>query len=194
VLDQPRQEQLDQLYKENYFNSNKYRDINTLNKELLLRLQLMQQNIPVAGARVLEVGCGSGEFIYLAKDYYDMSGFDISEAAIKIARERNPLLSEHLWVEKEGEQSNLIPEYYDAICAWDVIEHLWAPVFTFQRLIKCLKPGGYLFIIRVLRALILGLHMSFETLFAFTFLGVSGFQSLLFAMWMDIQDNERLYK
>lgn len=28
--------------------------------------------------------------------------------------------------------------------------------------------------------------------FAFTF--ISGFQSLLFAMWMDIQDNERLYK
>jgi hypothetical protein len=28
----------------------------------------------------------------------------------------------------------------------------------------------------------------------FVFLIVSSFQSLLFAMWMDIQDNERLYK
>ena len=28
----------------------------------------------------------------------------------------------------------------------------------------------------------------------FMFLIVSAFQSLLFAMWMDIQDNERLYK
>ena len=36
--------------------------------------------------------------------------------------------------------------------------------------------------------------MNFETLFAFTFLGISSIQSFLFAMWMDIQDNERLYK
>lgn len=32
------------------------------------------------------------------------------------------------------------------------------------------------------------------TILAFMFLFISGFQSLLFAMWMDIQDNERLYK
>ena len=32
------------------------------------------------------------------------------------------------------------------------------------------------------------------TMLVFTFLFISSFQSLLFAMWMDIQDNERLYK
>lgn len=32
------------------------------------------------------------------------------------------------------------------------------------------------------------------TMLAFTFLSITSFQSLLFAMWMDIQDNERLYK
>jgi len=32
------------------------------------------------------------------------------------------------------------------------------------------------------------------TVLAFFFLFISAFQSLLFAMWMDIQDNERLYK
>lgn len=36
--------------------------------------------------------------------------------------------------------------------------------------------------------------LNFATLFAFTFLGTSAIQSFLFAMWMDIQDNERLYK
>lgn len=33
-----------------------------------------------------------------------------------------------------------------------------------------------------------------QALIIFIFLLISGFQSLLFAMWMDIQDNERLYK
>jgi glycosyltransferase involved in cell wall biosynthesis len=32
------------------------------------------------------------------------------------------------------------------------------------------------------------------TMLAFVFLFISAFQSLLFAMWMDMQDNERLYK
>lgn len=32
------------------------------------------------------------------------------------------------------------------------------------------------------------------TVLAFVFIAISSFQSLLFAMWMDIQDNERLYK
>ncbi|MDD3249338.1 MAG: glycosyltransferase family 2 protein [Smithellaceae bacterium] len=36
--------------------------------------------------------------------------------------------------------------------------------------------------------------VSATTMLAFFFLFASSFQSLLFAMWMDIQDNERLYK
>jgi len=36
--------------------------------------------------------------------------------------------------------------------------------------------------------------ISIKVFLAFLFLFISGFQSFLFAMWMDIQDNERLYK
>jgi len=50
------------------------------------------------------------------------------------------------------------------------------------------------YIFKVAEALTFGLNLSFETLFAFTFLTISSFQSFLFAMWMDIQDNDRLYK
>lgn len=50
----------------------------------------------------------------------------------------------------------------------------------------------YLF--KVLVGLFENKNFSFETLFAFTFLGISCIQSFLFAMWMDIQDNDRLYK
>lgn len=39
-----------------------------------------------------------------------------------------------------------------------------------------------------------GSTVSAQSLIAFLFFFISGFQSLLFAMWMDIQDNERLYK
>lgn len=39
-----------------------------------------------------------------------------------------------------------------------------------------------------------GESISFQSLTVFIFLFISAFQSLLFAMWMDIQDNDRLYK
>ena len=50
------------------------------------------------------------------------------------------------------------------------------------------------YIIKVFNAIITNTNLNFEPLFAFIFLSISSFQSLLFAMWMDIQDNERLYK
>ena len=50
------------------------------------------------------------------------------------------------------------------------------------------------YLIKMSRIILSGAHASMETLFAFTFLGVTSIQFILFAMWMDIQNNERLYK
>ena len=50
------------------------------------------------------------------------------------------------------------------------------------------------YLIKVSKYIYFEKDSSFETLFAFTFLGISAFQSFLFAMYMDIQDNEKLYK
>lgn len=47
---------------------------------------------------------------------------------------------------------------------------------------------------KVLTLTFTGASVSPTTMLAFFFLFTSSFQSLLFAMWMDIQDNERLYK
>jgi glycosyltransferase involved in cell wall biosynthesis len=65
----------------------------------------------------------------------------------------------------------------------------------FKRLwLKYLFRDFHPYFIKVTSAIIKGNNLSFESLFAFTFLGITSIQSLLFAMWMDIQDNERLYK
>ena len=56
----------------------------------------------------------------------------------------------------------------------------------------CITWLPYLY--KVAKVIYTGANISFETLFAFSFLTITAFQSLLFAMWMDIQDNERLYK
>jgi glycosyltransferase involved in cell wall biosynthesis len=68
------------------------------------------------------------------------------------------------------------------------------PLFLLYHFAFLLILLWFPYLFKVLKAMLLGLNMSFETLFAFSFLGITAFQSLLFAMWMDIQDNERLYK
>lgn len=68
------------------------------------------------------------------------------------------------------------------------------PLFVLYHLSFILGIVWMPYLVKILKILINGQHASFETLFAFTFLGVTAIQFLLFGMWMDIQDNERLYK
>jgi glycosyltransferase involved in cell wall biosynthesis len=68
------------------------------------------------------------------------------------------------------------------------------PLFLLYNLAFLLLLLWLPYLLKVATAMIYNHNVSFETLFAFTFLGISGAQSFLFAMWMDIQDNERLYK
>lgn len=48
--------------------------------------------------------------------------------------------------------------------------------------------------IKMIKIAVVGDQVNPLTALAFTFAFISGFQSILFAMWMDIQDNERLNK
>ena len=61
--------------------------------------------------------------------------------------------------------------------------------FSFILLLLAIPYG-----IKILLLVIEGLKANPVTVMAFIFLFISGFQSLLFAMWMDMQDNKRLYK
>ena len=49
-------------------------------------------------------------------------------------------------------------------------------------------------IIKIIHYLLSNHDVTFQSIVTFAFFSITGFQSLLFAMWMDIQDNERLYK
>jgi len=68
------------------------------------------------------------------------------------------------------------------------------PLFILYNLSFILGIAWLRYVVKVTYILIKGSNASFETLLAFVFLGVTSIQFLIFAMWMDIQDNERLYK
>ncbi len=68
------------------------------------------------------------------------------------------------------------------------------PLFLLYHFSFFLSLAAIPYLYKVLVAMHRGLSVSYETLIALIFLASTGFQSLFFAMWMDMQDNERLYK
>lgn len=91
--------------------------------------------------RVLEVGCGSGVFgANLQGQSY--VGLELSPRAIAAAREKGlTVLNEEV-----EEHSKTHSETYDAVCAFQVLEHV-ADIQGFVRAcIACLRPGGILLV------------------------------------------------
>lgn len=144
VRDEPSQGTLQQIYSEAYFAHSKYRDPKALELEDDRRLSLLSRMLPL-GASVLDAGCSTGAFVGSAKQRFELYGVDFSAYAVAQAREANPELGERL-VAGRLEDAPFSDRRFDAICLWDVIEHLWDPVPVVKVLFERLKPGGYLFI------------------------------------------------
>jgi 2-polyprenyl-3-methyl-5-hydroxy-6-metoxy-1,4-benzoquinol methylase len=93
-----------------------------------------------AGARLLEVGCGSGEMLqWLGERGWQVEGLDFDPQALQNAIAKN--LKVYLGnLESQGLPSNS----YDAIVMNHVIEHVPNPVALMQECYRLLKPGGTL--------------------------------------------------
>jgi 2-polyprenyl-3-methyl-5-hydroxy-6-metoxy-1,4-benzoquinol methylase len=144
VSRKPDAAELDQIYQESYFGHGKYRDKETLNAENQRRFGMLRKLVKPGGS-VLEIGCGEGSFLQLAKEEYHVTGFDLSKAGIKIAREQNPEIADRIHIESiETYPEN--QEMFDAICMWDVLEHIWDPLPISDKILRMLKPSGKLLI------------------------------------------------
>ena len=141
----PTASELSFIYGTGYFVSNKYSDISILEKENLRRLKLLKRFMPRGNAKVLDAGCATGDFLTTAKREFRMYGCDISEYAVSEARRRNPELAARIGL-TDLDRNEIPSERFDAICLWDVIEHLWDPVTICRLLGNQLKTGGFLFV------------------------------------------------
>jgi SAM-dependent methyltransferase len=102
------------------------------------RLERLHQVKP--GGRLLEVGCGRGGFLELAREKYDVTGIDISRHAVSSAY---GTLQGRI---RQGdiETETLAAESYDAIVAFNVLEHLQRPDRVAAKLHGALCRGGVL--------------------------------------------------
>lgn len=92
--------------------------------------------------KILEVGCGDGHFITRARDERELNveGIELNESAVSKAQ-GNGLPVRLLSLEEAAKQ---LPEHYDAVCAFQVLEHVPNPRAFLEQCCALIKPGGIL--------------------------------------------------
>ena len=105
-----------------------------MNEEIKTRIS----KIMSPPARVLDVGCGNGDFLAIAQDAgYIVTGIDVSDAVVShsVARGVSAVSGDFL--------THPFETAFDLVTFWDVMEHLRDPEAFFRRTQALLCPGGY---------------------------------------------------
>lgn len=95
---------------------------------------------PRAGARLLDVGCGSGRQLARHRALgWDVTGIEPNEAAASLCKQQG------LSVEPVSLEAARLPKaHFDKILLHHVIEHLGEPVDALSRVAESLAPGGFM--------------------------------------------------
>jgi len=91
-------------------------------------------------AAILEVGCGSGATARsMHAGGYRLTGIDTAEPLIRKAHERAP---EATFIAGEVEKLPASAGPFDAVCFFDVLEHLDDPISLMQQALAHARPGA----------------------------------------------------
>jgi 2-polyprenyl-3-methyl-5-hydroxy-6-metoxy-1,4-benzoquinol methylase len=151
VTPSPCEEELNKFYNSYYKhhakiikknNLNIPRKINLSNIYEDVRINVLCKLIKFDGSRVLDVGCGSGEFLANLKHLGAITtGIDLSSEAVKAARING--VNNVLQISISDFQDY---DKYDLIVLNDIIEHPLDPLILIEKVKSLLKIGGLLMI------------------------------------------------
>ena len=109
-----------------------------------------------AGARILDVGCGSGWLSeYFARLGYDVTGADISDELVAMAAERVARIPYNVDHETalrcrflvQDIEAGPLPEKFDAVICYDSLHHMEDERAVLRHIAAMLDQGGLLFIL-----------------------------------------------
>ena len=150
VHPQPSDQTLASIYSENYFLGSEderatARVVELKRATATLYMDMIVPRLRNVQRRLLEIGCGSGDFLMEAQSRgFDVEGLEYSEHATEVANAR---LSRPAVRTGSLETVQLVANRYDVIVAFDVVEHVRDPIYTLERLYSALLPGGVVAIV-----------------------------------------------
>ena len=113
-----------------------------------LRLEWINARAPLAGKKVIDIGCGGGILTEsLARKGADATGIDLSEKALKVAdlhslesgvQVRYECIAAEDMAAREAGQ-------YDVVTCMEMLEHVPDPSAIVQACAALVKPGGHIF-------------------------------------------------
>jgi 2-polyprenyl-6-hydroxyphenyl methylase/3-demethylubiquinone-9 3-methyltransferase len=114
-----------------------------------LRLEWIQAQLPLAGKRMLDVGCGGGILSdAMARKGASVLGIDLSTKALKVAQlhaleARTPGIEyREIAVEALAQEQ---PASFDGVTCMEMLEHVPDPGSVVRACAALVKPGGWVF-------------------------------------------------
>jgi ubiquinone/menaquinone biosynthesis C-methylase UbiE len=102
---------------------------------------------PCKGMRVLDAGCGTGNFsLKLARIGCSVTGVDISAEMLNIARSKSPADLSLEYLQMDLHKLNFPDQVFDGVLSMAALEFIPDPLPVYQELYRVLKPGGKLLI------------------------------------------------
>jgi 2-polyprenyl-3-methyl-5-hydroxy-6-metoxy-1,4-benzoquinol methylase len=113
-------------------------------------VRIVRERIPLAGRRVLDVGCGyGGALISFAEQGADAIGVEVDEDRFRVGKKRLADLGINADYRLEDICASDAPDRlgtFDVIVAQDVMEHVMDPVQAMRTLSLILRRGGVIYV------------------------------------------------
>ncbi|MHB8253604.1 MAG: bifunctional 2-polyprenyl-6-hydroxyphenol methylase/3-demethylubiquinol 3-O-methyltransferase UbiG [Acidiferrobacter sp.] len=114
-----------------------------------LRLQFIKEHAPLAGLRVLDVGCGGGLLSEgLAEAGAHVTGIDLAHEALLVARlhaAENGLSIDYRETAVEDLARDPAQAPFDVVTCLEMLEHVPDPSSVVKACATLVKPGGHVF-------------------------------------------------
>ena len=125
--------------------SGEFRPLHEINP---LRANWIDERAPVAGRRILDVGCGGGILAEaLARRGAQVTGIDLGEAPLAVARLHgieSDVAVDYRRIAAEALAAET-PGTFDVVTCLEMLEHVPDPAAVVRACAALVKPGGHLF-------------------------------------------------
>lgn len=113
-----------------------------------LRANFIDQRSPVAGKKLIDVGCGGGILAEaMAQRGAEVTGIDMGEAPLKVAKIHQLESAVDINYQQSTAENWAAKNSsgYDVVCCLEMLEHVPDPASIIRACADLVKPGGHLY-------------------------------------------------